>query len=42
MLTVGREIPAPGVVELSDDSECHCRETEAPIEGWFQGTAFRV
>jgi hypothetical protein len=33
MLTTGREIAAPKVVERVDDSECHCRKAEAPVEG---------
>lgn len=32
-LTVGREIPAPDVVERTDDSECDYRKAEAAVEG---------
>lgn len=33
LLTVGEEIDAPNVVERTNDSECHCREAEALVEG---------
>ena len=33
MLTIGGEICAPNVTERTDDSECHCREAEAPVQG---------
>ena len=33
ILTVGREIPAPDVVERTDDSECDYRKAEAAVEG---------
>lgn len=33
ILTIGREIPAPDVVELSDDSECNYRKAKASVEG---------
>jgi hypothetical protein len=33
MLTIGMEFAAPNVAERAHDSECYCRETEAPIEG---------
>lgn len=33
MLTMGREIAAPKVVERAYDSECYCRKAEAAIEG---------
>lgn len=42
ILTIGREIPVPDVVERTDDSECHYRKAEAPVEGRFQGTAFEA
>lgn len=29
------------VVERTDDSECHCREAEAPVQGRFRGSTFR-
>ncbi|MGR9327473.1 hypothetical protein ACU8OT_29465 (plasmid) [Rhizobium leguminosarum] len=32
-LTIGEEIAAPNIVERTNDSECHCREAEAPVEG---------
>ena len=33
LLTIGDEIAAHNVVERKNDSECHCREAEAPVEG---------
>ncbi len=32
MLTIRREFAAPKVAERTDDSECHCRKAEAPVE----------
>ena len=33
LLTIGDEIAAPIIVERTNDSECHCREAEAPVKG---------
>jgi hypothetical protein len=33
LLTIGEFIAAPNIVERTNDSECHCREAEAPVEG---------
>ena len=33
MLTMGGEISARKNAERADDSECHCRKVEAPVEG---------
>lgn len=33
MLTIGMEFAAPKVAERAHDSECYCREAEAPIKG---------
>jgi hypothetical protein len=33
LLTIGEEIAAPNIVERTNDSVCHCREAEAPVEG---------
>ncbi|WP_164000578.1 hypothetical protein [Rhizobium leguminosarum] len=33
MLTIRREFAAPKVAERTDDSECHSRKAEAPVEG---------
>jgi len=42
MLTIGREMPAPDVVERTVDSECRCRKAGAPIEEDFkEGTSSR-
>lgn len=32
LLTTSGEIAAPNVAERSHDSECHCRQAEAPIK----------
>ena len=41
LLTTSGEIAAPNVAERSHDSECHCRQAEAPIKGRLQRSAFR-
>jgi hypothetical protein len=32
MLAIVEEIAASSVVERTNDTECHCREAEAPVE----------